>query len=80
MKVNAEYQVGAASDVLCANSRSIQCSSSKSNMGHLEASAAAAGLASLTLGSLDVSTVAANSQLARSLCRFWLFCFIAFSG
>ena len=45
----------------------IKCMSLKSNIGHLEACAAAAGLASLLIMSLDASVVAVNAQLVRSL-------------
>jgi len=45
----------------------VQCASLKSNMGHLEAAAAAAGLASLVYLPLKVSLVSANSQLSRSV-------------
>jgi 3-oxoacyl-(acyl-carrier-protein) synthase len=41
----------------------IQCTSLKSNVGHLEPAAAAAGLASLVVGPLMASVVAANAQL-----------------
>ena len=41
----------------------IQCTSLKSNMGHLEAAAAAAGLSSLIVGPLLAGTVAVNAQL-----------------
>ena len=42
---------------------SIQCTSLKSNVGHLEPAAAAAGLASLVVGPLMASVVAVNAQL-----------------
>jgi len=41
----------------------IQCTSLKSNVGHLEPAAAAAGLASLVVGPLTASVVAVNAQL-----------------
>jgi len=43
----------------------VHCTSLKSNTGHLEASAAAAGLASLVLVPLGVAVAAANAQLHR---------------
>ena len=43
----------------------VQCTSLKSNMGHLEPSAAAVGLASLMVVPLDMATVVANAQLHR---------------
>ncbi|EGB04114.1 hypothetical protein AURANDRAFT_67480 [Aureococcus anophagefferens] len=46
---------------------SVQCASLKSNIGHLEASAAAAGLASVLLTCLGTSGVTANAHLKRSL-------------
>ena len=42
------------------------CASLKSNLGHLEAAAAAAGLASLVAGPLLAGVVAVNAQLRRS--------------
>ena len=44
-------------------SAAIQCTSLKSNVGHLEPAAAAAGLASLVVGPLMASVVAVNAQL-----------------
>ena len=44
------------------------CTSLKSNLGHLEAAAAAAGLSSLVAGPLLASGVAVNAQLRR-----WVF-------
>ena len=41
----------------------IQCTSLKSNVGHLEPAAAAAALASLVVGPLMASVVAVNAQL-----------------
>ena len=41
----------------------VQCTSLKSNLGHLEAAAAAAGLSSLIVGPLLAGTVAVNAQL-----------------
>ena len=41
------------------------CTSLKSNLGHLEAAAAAAGLSSLVAGALLAGTVAVNAQLRR---------------
>jgi hypothetical protein len=59
--------VGAATRALCkATERgdtAIQCTSLKSNVGHLEPAAAAAGLASLVVGPLLASVVAVNAQL-----------------
>ena len=60
-------QVGAAVGALCVKSKLVQCASLKSNMGHLEPSAAAAGLASLVLVPLSVYMIAANAQLNRSV-------------
>jgi len=60
-------EVGAATRALCKGrergSAAIQCTSLKSNMGHLEPAAAAAGLASLVVGPLMASVVAVNAQL-----------------
>ena len=47
------FQVGAAIGALCID-RLVQCASLKSNMGHLEPSAAAAGLATLVLVPLSM--------------------------
>lgn len=52
-----------------------QCASLKANVGHLEAAAAAAGLASLVEASLSAGVVAVNAQLrgcclARVNCSF----------
>ena len=58
-------QVGAAVGALCVNSKLVQCASLKSNMGHLEASAAAAGLVSLVLVPFDTCAIAGNAQLNR---------------
>ena len=44
----------------------VRCASLKSNLGHLEAAAAAAGLASLVAGPLLADAVAVNAQLRRS--------------
>ena len=61
--------MGAASRALCGSARGeprgavARCASLKSNMGHLEAAAAAAGLASLVVGPLMASVVAVNAQL-----------------
>jgi 3-oxoacyl-(acyl-carrier-protein) synthase len=41
----------------------VQCASLKSNLGHLEAAAAAAGLASLAVGPLSTGIVVVNAQL-----------------
>ena len=56
---------------LCAHGESqsgtsLLCTSLKSNMGHLEAAAAAAGLASLVVGPLLAAIVGANAQLRGS--------------
>jgi hypothetical protein len=48
------------------DSQSVQCASLKSNMGHLEPSAAAAGLASLVFVPLSVFLIATNAQLRLS--------------
>ena len=59
--------MGAATRALCKSTErgnaAIQCTSLKSNVGHLEAAAAAAGLASLVVGPLTASVVAVNAQL-----------------
>lgn len=57
--------MGAAVRALCDESRGtpVQCTSLKSNLGHLEAGAAAAGLASLIVGPLLVGIIAVNAQL-----------------
>lgn len=59
--------MGAALGALCADGGLVQCASLKSNMGHLEASAAAAGLASLALVPLGRSVMAGNAQLKQSV-------------
>jgi len=51
---------------LCTNSQSVQCASLKSNMGHMEPSAAAAGLASLVFVPLCTCSLAMNAQLRLS--------------
>ena len=48
---------------LCNGSTPVQCTSLKSNLGHLEAAAAAAGLSSLIVGPLLAGVVAINAQL-----------------
>lgn len=59
-------QVGASIEVLCNKTRqSVRCASLKSNLGHLEAAAAAAGVASLVLVPLKLRLVSANAQLIR---------------
>ena len=50
---------------------SVQCTSLKSNLGHLEAAAAAAGLSSLIIGPLLAGAVAINAQL-----RGYVFIFV----
>ena len=59
--------MGAATRALCKSTEhgtvAIQCTSLKSNVGHLEPAAAAAGLASLIVGPLMASVVAVNAQL-----------------
>ena len=57
--------MGAATRALCKSKEhgTIQCTSLKSNVGHLEPAAAAAGLASLVMGPLMASVVAVNAQL-----------------
>ena len=70
-------QVGAAIYALCRASRQnlsgqegAQCTSLKANMGHLEACAAAGGLASLVVTALTAGVVATNAQLRRfGACR-----------
>ena len=65
------FQVGAATRAFLANRGStasgseqkLACVSLKANMGHLEAAAAAAGLASLIVGPLFAAIVAVNAQL-----------------
>ena len=63
--------MGAASRALCGSALSesrgaaVRCASLKSNMGHLEAAAAAAGLSSLIVGPLLAGVVAVNAQLRR---------------
>lgn len=56
-------EVGAAVHALCTESTPVQCTSLKSNLGHLEAAAAAAGLSSLIVGSLLAGAIAINAQL-----------------
>ena len=60
-------QVGAASRALAREP--LLCASLKSNMGHLEAAAAAAGLSSLVAGPLLAGVVAVNAQLRRLVCE-----------
>ena len=55
--------MGAAVRALCNESAPVQCTSLKSNLGHLEAAAAAAGLSSLIVGPLLAGAVAVNAQL-----------------
>ena len=75
-------QVGAADRALADDSGSgdhqdsrrsqgtrVQCASLKSNMGHLEAAAAAAGLSSLVLTPLRSGVVVVNAQLRGSVVR-----------
>ena len=66
------FQVGAATRAFLDNRGStasscseqkLACVSLKANMGHLEAAAAAAGLASLIVGPLFAAVVAVNAQL-----------------
>ena len=67
------FQVGAATRAFLAYRGSgsvasgcqqkLSCVSLKANMGHLEAAAAAAGLASLIVGPLFAAIVAVNAQL-----------------
>ena len=57
--------MGAVIGALCTKARLVQCASLKSNMGHLEASAAVAGLSSLALVPLGESMIAVNSHLNR---------------
>ena len=45
----------------------VRSASSKSNMGHLEACAAAAGLAALVLAPLGMTSVVDNTQLRRQV-------------
>ena len=55
--------MGAAVRALCNESTPVQCTSLKSNLGHLEAAAAAAGLSSLIVGPLLAGAIAINAQL-----------------
>ena len=71
--------MGAATRALCKSTEhgsvAIQCTSLKSNMGHLETAAAAAGLASLVVGPLMASAVAVNAQLRGYVpCGFYIHC------
>ena len=75
---NLACQVGAAVGSLCEpatrgeRNQRVQCASLKSNVGHMEACAAAAGLASLALAALETCIVAANARLIRSVgARVW---------
>ena len=67
--------MGAASRALCGSARGeqrgavVRCASLKSNMGHLEAAAAAAGLSSLVAGPLLAGVIAVNAQLCRWVCE-----------
>ena len=63
-------QVGAASRAL--SGKPLLCASLKSNLGHLEAAAAAAGLSSLVMGPLLAGVVAVNAQLRRLVCAMRL--------
>ena len=64
MKIFVYLQVGAAVRALCnSGEAAVQCTSLKSNLGHLEAAAAAAGLSSLIVGPLLAGVVAVNAQL-----------------
>ena len=49
----------------------VQCASLKSNLGHLEAAAAAAGLASLAVGPLSTGIVVVNAQLRGLAAAAW---------
>lgn len=69
-------QVGAAISALCraagqnlSGQEGVQCTSLKANMGHLEACAAAGGLASLVVTPLTAGVVATNAQLRRFAAR-----------
>ena len=79
MRVAQSEQVGGIIGALCTDLRKgalgrsmlgdkvgLRCSSLKANMGHLEACAAAAGLASLMLAPLCAMSNAGNAQLRRS--------------
>ncbi len=55
--------MGAAVRALCSESTPVHCTSLKSNLGHLEAAAAAVGLSSLIVGPLLAGAVAINAQL-----------------
>ena len=76
-------QVGAAARALCGPAggcdTAIQCASLKSNVGHLEAAAAAAGLASLVVAPLSAGVVAVNAQLRGSCPRVFCRAFPLFS-
>ena len=60
--------MGAAIRVLCLKTQRATCASFKSNMGHLEAAAGAAGLVSLVHMSLDLSVIVGNAQLKQFGC------------
>ena len=68
--------MGAATRALCKptghGNVAIQCTSLKSNVGHLEPAAAAAGLASLVVGPLMASVVAVNAQLRGYVSCFYV--------
>lgn len=70
--------MGAAVRALCNGSTPVQCTSLKSNLGHLEAAAAAAGLSSLIMGPLLAGVVAVNAQL-RGYVFFFVFTIILMS-
>ena len=59
--------LGARSEVSSTSRAVLPCTSLKSNTGHLEAAAAAAGLASLVVGPLLAAVVGVNAQLRRSV-------------
>lgn len=82
MSYRVASQVGAAAEALSGSGdesrqfqrgpeggQVVQCTSLKSNMGHLEACAAAAGLISLVATPLMAGTVSANAQVRRSVVR-----------
>ena len=71
-RLDVRIQVGAAISTLCraaeqdqSGQEGAQCTSLKANMGHLEACAAAGGLASLVVTPLTAGVVATNAQLRR---------------
>ena len=67
--LSCEPLSGLDEDHVSARHTKAQCASLKSNVGHLEAAAAAAGLSSLILAPVLAGVVAVNAQLRGSVAR-----------